>query len=409
MRRARDRKYDTIFVGAGIICVLEAVYQSLCGKSVLVIDREPDMGGAWRSLEIFGLHDVENAIHYFLPDPHAFDFMRNVLTLEVVPSPRKYRVFRLPLAGHGRLPYDHPVSRFIGKLSEAPSGGMLDWLGSACGALKHVLAEKREPSRYVSGGAPEIVRKVKQILLASEVDVEYSTTIDRIHVDPATETVEVGAGARAFRSRSIFFSHGSRITNLSGPAGPISVEEKVLRRPAVHVLIRDVTAPVMYECIFTADPLIRYAHDVTRFARESAELAGRRKLLVLALHQDVTESESVYPAILEKLKQVRMVGCDAVMENHNWWVAYLPPLEDSDLDRLKAALGSQVEFFKTDENGAQVDYLKTENFSRGIGNHARKWATRISPPGTASGPARVPGPEPIKSPEADTTARTRSQ
>ena len=67
-------RYDYLFIGTSMICVLEAVYQSLCGKSVLMLDRQSQMGGAWASLDIFGLNDVENAIHYFLPDPYAFDF-----------------------------------------------------------------------------------------------------------------------------------------------------------------------------------------------------------------------------------------------------------------------------------------------------------------------------------------------
>ena len=52
----------------GIISILEAVYQSNKGKSVLMIDKQLDLGGAWKPLSIFGFKNVENAIHYFLPD-----------------------------------------------------------------------------------------------------------------------------------------------------------------------------------------------------------------------------------------------------------------------------------------------------------------------------------------------------
>ena len=83
-RGQKNKKYDIVFVGTGIICVLEAVYQSLSGKSVLMIDQKSKIGGAWASLSIFGVHNVENAVHYFLPDSNAFEFLRNILNLEII-------------------------------------------------------------------------------------------------------------------------------------------------------------------------------------------------------------------------------------------------------------------------------------------------------------------------------------
>jgi hypothetical protein len=113
---------------------------------------------------------------------------------------------------------------------------------------------------------------------------------------------------------------------------------------------------------------------VTRVARESAALEGQKKLLVFALHPDVKPSSVVYQAILEKLKRVKMVGPQAVIEDEYWQDVYLPRLEDSDLTRLKAEFGDQVE------------YLKTEDFAKGVGYHAKKWATKITFPSAGGHP-----------------------
>ena len=85
------KRYDVIFVGTGIIPILEAVYQSRCGKNVLMLDEKSDLGGAWASLDLFGLKNVENAIHYFMPDPKAFDLMRDVLGWDVIQCEKKIR------------------------------------------------------------------------------------------------------------------------------------------------------------------------------------------------------------------------------------------------------------------------------------------------------------------------------
>lgn len=358
-------------MGTGLISVLEAVYQSRCGKSVLMVDRQHDMGGAWLSLEIFGLHDVENAIHYFLPDAHAFDFMKNVLGWHVIESPRKYRVFPLPVRGYGRLPFDHRVGRLIGRIAElAQSTDKRKRLSQLLRTVQETLLEARPPSYYVRGGAPEMLRKVKAILLASDVEVAYSKSIDQIYIDPQAKAVDVFMGGEQIRAKTIVFTHGSRVCNLMSPSGPFHVPMKSERRPAVHLLVRDESPTSMYECIFTADPVIKYVHDVTRLTREAAQLLGRKKLFVLGLHKDVQENDIIYQSIVSTLKRVGLVGAGAVLEKQHWWDARLPPLEDADLERLKAAFGAQVEF------------LKTENFSRGIGYQACRWAAKLGMPAT---------------------------
>jgi len=365
--RTLARAYDTIFIGTSMISVLEAVYQSLCGKSVLMVDQQNEMGGAWVSLDLFGLHDVENAVHYLLPDPYASDFMRDVLTWEVIPSEGKYRVFPLPFGGCWKVPYDDAPGRFVGTMKEALLRGKKSEVPlSLFRALRQALFEPRQPSYYVRGGAPEMLRKVKAILLASDVEVKYSTSIQRIHIDAESEQpVRVSAGGEDVVSNTVVFTCGSRIRSLTGAFGAFPVEEKRQRRPAVHLLVRDESPPAMLECIFTADPLIKYAHDVTRFTRESACLAGRKKVLVLAVHEHVRQSDTIYQATLDKLKRVGMVGREAVLDDQHWQDVVLPGLDAADLRRLKAAFGSAVEC------------LITENFARGVGHHARRWATRI--------------------------------
>jgi hypothetical protein len=359
-------KYDIIFVGTSMICVLEAVYQSLSGKSVLMVDQQSGIGGAWRSLELFGFHDVENAIHYFLPDPLGFEFMKNVLKWDLTTDLRKYRVFPLPLRGCWKVPYDNAFGRMISEIKEGVIQEKFWNLPHLLvNAFTDFLFKSRPPSCYVEGGTPEMLRKIDLILRASDVEVRYSTSIDRIHINSYTQVVEIAIGEARILAKKIVFSHGSRISNLTDSSGPFQIDEKLLLRPAVHMLIRDNSPSTMYECIFTADPLIKYVHDVTRNLRESAVLFGRKKLLVFALQPGVKESDTVYQEIFEKLKRVGMVGKNASLEGQYWQNIYLPRLQDSDLQRLKAAFG------------AQVDYLKTEDFARGVGLNAQKWATKI--------------------------------
>ena len=94
-----DIKYDCVFVGTGVISILEAVDQSLKGKSVLMVDNNPYIGGAWAPISVFGLENVENAIHYFLPNETAERYMRENFGWDVFISSRKFQLRKLVLFG----------------------------------------------------------------------------------------------------------------------------------------------------------------------------------------------------------------------------------------------------------------------------------------------------------------------
>ena len=68
---------------------LEALYLSKTGKAVLMVDAEQTFGGAWKTIEIAGIRDVENAVHYFLPNKKAIEFMKTKLNWPIEISKKR--------------------------------------------------------------------------------------------------------------------------------------------------------------------------------------------------------------------------------------------------------------------------------------------------------------------------------
>jgi len=116
--------YDCIFVGTSALSLMEALHQIRQGNRVLMIDDQPQIGGVWVSLELFGLHDVENAIHYFIYDKKGIDFMQSVLRWDVIESPKKFRVFPNRFLGFSKMPYDSTLSLVAARLLEASAEGV---------------------------------------------------------------------------------------------------------------------------------------------------------------------------------------------------------------------------------------------------------------------------------------------
>ena len=99
-------KYDILFIGAGPHVILEALSQSIKGKRVLMAERTDGIGGAWRPLNLFGINNVENAIHYFLYNEAAFDFMRECLGWDITKTKNKYRQYKTILGAKRFGKYD---------------------------------------------------------------------------------------------------------------------------------------------------------------------------------------------------------------------------------------------------------------------------------------------------------------
>ena len=356
------KRYDRIYVGTSMISVLDAIHYCNLGQSVLMIDNQPAMGGAWRSIEAFGLHDVENAIHYFLPNPGAASFMKRKLNWSVISSPRKFRIFSVPYLGRIRLPYDSFIGRVIGcAIETSTSADLFGVIASLPSALESIRKEPYAPSYYVAGGSKEMLDKVEQMLANSDVSVSYSTEILSVAVDTKTEGVMITTSGGAVQSGTCVISHGTKILNLKGYDSNLNIIHKVHPRPAAHLLVEDSSEQSIYEAVFTGDPIIKYAHDVTRFTREAANIVGKLKVIVFALRNEIQESDATYEALFEKLRWAGMVGPDAVVRSRFWSNIFLPAIDDEDLTRIRAAFHGRI------------DYLRTENFAAGIGYYAPRW------------------------------------
>lgn len=336
-----------------------------------MVDDQSRVGGVWTSLELFGLHDVENAIHYFLYDAAGIEFMRSNLGWNVIESQKKFRIFPENVFGLNRIQYDNPLSLIAARMREAssdtpgPDGVKTSKVEATVRALREVMI-RRGKSHYFAGGTPDMMRHVDALAKSAPLDLLLETKIERLHFDRPARRVLIGTNRGELSSDCIFITHGARLSNLSTESGKIEVVKEVHRRPQIHLLINDPTPAQIYEGIFVADSLIKYVHDITRFTREAAKLTGRQKLLVIALQHDVTDTRSLYQAVLGKLKSTCIIDKDATLEGTHWNESFLPELSTDTLESLKQRLHPLV------------DALRSDNFCGAIGLYGKRWQTALS-------------------------------
>lgn len=356
-------KYDVIIVGASLLCCFEAFYQSKSGNKVLMIDTSDGIGGAWRPLKIFGLSEVENAIHYFLPSEAAIEFLTETLGLDIEKSQKKVQVFKLKNFGYLKLRFDSSVTRFFARLFLSKNEMQKSSFPRVFLTAVTSLFEKQRASFYLKSGASAMLRVTQSLLQNSDIKTTFNTHISAIRTNSTKDGIEVLTDKGTFNTSRLLVTHGTKIDNYFSCGKRISITEKCHPRPACHMLVQDPSPPKSHEAIFLGSEKIKYVHDVSRFLRGAGSMLATQKIFVFALHPNVTNTKRMRLELFEELRDAKLIGDGATLLKFRWSNTFLPVLDDEDLKKLERSF---LGFLET---------MRTENFTKCVEDNALKWKT----------------------------------
>lgn len=353
---------DCLCIGSSIIVSLEACHQSQLGKTVLMVDREDSFGGAWKTIEIAGIKDIENAIHYFLPHRKGIDYLREILKWPIEVSKGKYRYFNVFGNRYIKFSYGSTIGRLIYKVfyTKHPSG-LFGTVFHIIRSLKLVFSELGERSYYVAKGSAFMIQSVKSNLDNHQVEVRLNSNITKLFFDIANKTVHCSIGDQIIIAKSLILGHGARLPKIESSNGDFEIRENFIHRPAFHLVVSDDKKNEVFEIILTADPVIKYVHDVSRFSSLGKNNTENKKVFVFALQSSVKNDHGLPSMLLKKLKDLGVIRSRAEIISSSYSDIILPTLGDLDLYLLKR------------EFGDLVNILRTENLTAGVSYYADIW------------------------------------
>ena len=353
---------DCLCIGTSIIVSLEAIHQHRQGKKVLMVDRAEGYGGAWKTIEIDGINDVENAIHYFLPDDNGIKFLKEELKWPIEKSKGKYRYFNIYGSRYIKFKFDSLAGRFLHLVLNFDE--KRDFFAKArhvFNSINKVILEPRIESFYVEYGAVGIINSMKNLLNDLEIETRFNTNISELYFDLEDRIVICNAGNKKLICKSLILGHGARLPEIESTDGTLELNEKFHPRPAFHLVVEDESESDSFEVIFENDSLIKYVHDVSRFSSLVNSNDDKRKVFVFALHNHVSDNENLANELSRKLKNAGILGKESKVTASLYSDIILPTLYDEDLFVLKDAFGDLV------------NVLRTENFAPGVGYYAERW------------------------------------
>jgi len=359
--------YDCICIGTSILTSLETCYQASNGKDVLMVDKEATYGGSWKTIEIDGIKNIENAIHYFLPDDRGIRFMIQYLGLSVEVVNGKFRYFKIFNLGYIKISYSSWFGRLINNIFYSGSvRGFIPLVKYFFECVALIFKEKGERSYYLSGGSEEMVEKVKSILIEKKVQIWFNSKITGIYFDLENRTVRCQIGNKTVLAQNLILGHGARLPVIKSSNGDLEIKEKFYPRPAYHLIVRDRKILKSLEIVMASDSLIKYVHDVTRFTSLRRENEENKKVFVFALQPNVLDHKYLRDELFNKLKEIKVISSNATMIRGLYSDVILPTISDEDLYQLQGAFGDMVTI------------LRTENFAKGMGYYADRWISAMS-------------------------------
>ena len=60
-----QKMFDYVLLGSSLVNLIEAIHLSSIGKSVCVVDKSPNVGGAWELKDYFDINNMEVGCHIF--------------------------------------------------------------------------------------------------------------------------------------------------------------------------------------------------------------------------------------------------------------------------------------------------------------------------------------------------------
>lgn len=254
--------YDCIVVGSSPISLFEALYQKSIGKRVLILESSCCLGGAWRSIPICGVEDVDLGCHMIGKNQGLADF------------------FHL-YAGCQIVPIDTPDSPF---------------------------AEIGKHGFYFAGGCHELIEHLQNRLIQSGIEVLLNHQVSSAVVNEERNEVLVGSENRQFTASKVILTPYTRICERSE-------EAKKVKFYHLYLLIQDPTPP-RFSYSWGIPNTVRM-NNVTHLV--NLQNTGRQLIILQTNNHETLQKGEL---IVELLKQKNLLDSQAYLicsENHIYY------------------------------------------------------------------------------------------
>ncbi|AIQ95511.1 hypothetical protein [Prochlorococcus sp. MIT 0604] len=359
----KTKYFDKIYVGTGPILFFDAINETCKGNKVLLIDKSDTIGGAWKLINIDGMNNLENAVHYLIPNKNGYNFLNKILKISLIRTPRKFYAQEL-LNNHILLP-----NNLFGEICNS----LISEFKKDKFIFKNVISNIFRPksfskSKYPRNGSKTIIIRMLQLSKLINLKIKLKTSIEKIYISK-NNLSKVKTCKETFLTKEIIISHGFLpIKDFFIDKQKININKKKFRRPSLHIVFSPKNENDMkklksfVQVIFEDNLLIKYVHEISHYIPKENQKKGTY-VIVVALKHDLQNERNTYEKIKNEFQKYKLIPSDNNLNKifYYWQDIFLPLLLTSDLKYLESL-----------SNG-KLKIMLTEELNRGFGLYSQEW------------------------------------
>jgi hypothetical protein len=278
---AFDTDYDCVVVGTNPISMFEAIYKRTQGDRVLVVEQASECGGAWKSITICGVPNVDLGCHEFGQDQNVQKF------LEVY---------------------------------------------AGCAIVQNgVPGKNNNMGFYPAHGCYELTHNLELLMKKVGVILALNSKLESVFIDTEREIAEVKVNGIRFTTRKIVVTHSSNIQFENPQLNQAKQNQTPQKYPHIYLLISDPT-PSKFTYLNLSVSGCSRAMNVTRFV--GLEGTGTQ-LIAIQVHN--TSNLNDGQKYLDELKRLGHIDAIATLISVETYVFEQNRLNQSAINQVKPA------------------------------------------------------------------------
>ena len=353
--------FDKIYIGSGPVMMLDAFNSNLKNEKILILDKSNNLGGAWKNIDLFGVGDLENAVHYLLPNKKAYDFLENQLKVRLNLCKSKFYAFNF-LNKYFLLSAESYLARLIYLLdSSFRKKNFLEF-------FSRIWGSKTTSTKYPEKGCKEFVNKIIKLVTDSEINLDLKSKVKVIEIYNQKVHVTL-TNNKQYISKNLVISSGFIPPNkFLINKKQINLIRRRFRRPSLHIctpidkLTKQKRIKNYSQILFPEGDLIKYVHYLNNYCDTSSNTQNNH-IVVCALKHDLEKSKSNMLKVVKQLETFNLIPHQEFrfMKNFHWQEIYLPMLSLDDL------------CFLENESKGIIQIMFTESLSGALGKYVDNW------------------------------------
>ncbi len=364
--KLKNNYYKRIYIGTGPILILDAINYNLSGNSTLIIDKSDQIGGAWKHINFCNVDNLENAVHYLLPNKECYDFLEKILKIKLKGPDKKFFNMRF-LNFRLNFPVTNIFYRIYFNFINIEHKSVLNLPV----IIKSIFTNSKiDKSKYPVNGSLELISKIKKIAEKSNLSLLMGTEIKSIKV--SENKVYLLSNKENYIADELIISHGflpPKEFNING----IDIKIKGVKslRASLHINT-DISSLQEFkkfrnkfsQIIFPKNSLIKYIHNLSQFIKEKDFSNKYKFIVVVAIKNELNKSSEVIREVIKLLEVSNLIPKSKKRKKQDlfWQNIYLPTLLNKDLEKIKKISNNIIRIMYTDE------------LSKGLGMYSKNWS-----------------------------------